>query len=234
MPGSVSKILRIIFFFLCLNSLFIQAKAIDTDMQTLQYDHDKIATYQNDSRFDYNSQLTLPEVSIWDLLLRWVGKALQALFGNKFAETYAKPLLIGIFILIILALAFFIYKKRPELFVREKKKSISHSLDDETIHDVDFEDEITRSLKAHDYKLAVRLTYLQTLKYLNDQRYIDWQPYKTPTEYIYEFKMPDGKTNFRKFTNLFLRVRYGNFNAGEDTYREVRELQGAIMKGGNK
>ena len=48
---------------------------------------------------------------------------------------------------------------------------------------------------------------LQTLKRLSDEKRIDWQPYKTPAQYINEVRMPV----FRQLTNHFLRVRYGNF-----------------------
>ena len=45
---------------------------------------------------------------------------------------------------------------------------------------------IADALCPTDYREAVRLLYLQTLKQLSDGKRIDWQLYKTPTQYIYE------------------------------------------------
>jgi len=88
-------------------------------------------------------------------------------------------------------------------------------------------------LSRKDYQLAVRLVYLQTLKHLSDFRCIDWQTYKTPTEYLYEMKRKGVSDDFRQLTNRFLMVRYGNFEATESTYETVKNLQQIIWKGGN-
>lgn len=79
-----------------------------------------------------------------------------------------------------------------------------------------------------DYREAVRLLYLQTLKRLSDEKRIDWQPYKTPTQYINEVRIPV----FRQLTNHFLRVRYGNFEATEELFNSMKSLQEEIGKGG--
>ena len=74
----------------------------------------------------------------------------------------------------------------------------------------------------------MRLLYLQTLKRLDEEGRIDWQLYKTPTQYIYEVKSPA----FRQLTHHFLRVRYGNFEADETLFRTMRSLQDEVQKGG--
>ena len=72
------------------------------------------------------------------------------------------------------------------------------------------------------------MIYLQTLKALSDSAQIDWQPYKTPTQYSKEVTTGD----FRTFTNHFLRVRYGNFEATQVLSVEMKRLQTEIWKGG--
>ena len=68
----------------------------------------------------------------------------------------------------------------------------------------------------------------QTLKQLSDEKRIDWQLYKTPTQYVYEVRMPA----FRQLTNHFLRVRYGNFEATEALFHVMQSLQEEVKKGG--
>ncbi|WP_321520190.1 DUF4129 domain-containing protein [uncultured Bacteroides sp.] len=199
---------------------------------SLYYDTAKIARYQANSHFDYNSQLVHRNINIFDILRNWFRELVQSLLGNEFAERYAGTILTIIFLIIILLLIFFIYKKRPELFYKGKR-NWKYNVEEETIYGVDFGSEIANAVSSSDYQLAVRLIYLQTLKYLSDKEYIDWQTYKTPTEYLYEMKRKEVMEEFRHLTNRFLMVRYGNFEATEAIYQSAKSLQQVIWKGGN-
>ena len=95
------------------------------------------------------------------------------------------------------------------------KNALSYTVEEDTIYGVDFPGGIAEALSRQNYREAVRLLYLQTLKQLSDAERIDWQLYKTPTQYINEVRLPA----FRQLTNHFLRVRYGNFEATEELFR---------------
>lgn len=198
---------------------------------TLVYDTATVAIWQSGSEYDYNRELQTPEVDLIGWLNLWLGKLLQKIFGSKFAEQYTEIVLAGLFILIVLLLIWFLYKKRPELFMRSGKK-LAYHVEEDTIYGIDFEKEISAAMLHNEYREAVRLLYLQTLKQLSDAEKIDWQPYKTPTEYTYELKANALRTPFRELTNRFLRVRYGNFEATEVLFHEMQALQREIMKGG--
>ncbi|MBP1593379.1 MAG: hypothetical protein H6Q12_397 [Bacteroidetes bacterium] len=199
---------------------------------TLLYDTAKIAHYQADSHFDYNSQLVHKNFNLYEIVINWFRELIHKFFGSVIADKYSGAILAVLFVLFILLLIFVVYKKRPELFYREKK-FMKYNVEEETIYGVDFNSEINNALNRNDYQLAVRLVYLQTLKHLSDFRCIDWQTYKTPTEYLYEMKRKEVNEEFRQLTNRFLMVRYGNFEATESTYETVKNLQQIIQKGGN-
>ena len=112
--------------------------------------------------------------------------------------------------------------------MRSSKNKLPYEVEEDTIYGVDFSGGIADALSRSDYREAVRLLYLQTLKRLSDEKRIDWQPYKTPTQYINEVRMPV----FRQLTNHFLRVRYGNFEATEELFDSMKSLQEEIGKGG--
>ena len=131
-------------------------------------------------------------------------------------------------VLILVLVIWFVYKKRPELFMRSRKSTLPYTVGEDTIYGVDFAERIADALARTDYREAVRLLYLQTLKQLSDGKRIDWQLYKTPTQYIYEVRLPA----FRQMTNHFLRVRYGNFEATETLFHAMRDLQKEVEKGG--
>jgi hypothetical protein len=63
---------------------------------------------------------------------------------------------------------------------------------------------------------------------LSDSGRIDWQLFKTPTQYTTEV----ASTDFRELTTHFLRVRYGNFEATEALFLRMSTLRGAVERGG--
>lgn len=195
---------------------------------TLVCDTTQVALWQADAAYDYNRELMAPEINIIEWISRLVGEILQKIFGSRFAEQYTEAILIGIGILILALIVWFVYKKNPGLFVHSRKGTLPYTVEEDTIYGVDFEKGISVALSRRDYREAVRLLYLQTLKLLSDEKRIDWQFYKTPTQYIYEVKTPA----FKQLTNQFLRVRYGNFEATEALFSTMQSLQEEIKKGG--
>ena len=197
---------------------------------TIIYDVQKIADYQGDSRFDYNSQLDLPDYTFFQMLSRWFNRLFNSVFSGKFEESVTTPLMITIFIIALAAILYYLYKKRPELFTRSKKVTspIPYNIEEENIHEIDFKKEISSALDNGDYRLATRLTYLQTLRILSDNELIDWQIHKTPTEYLYEVQNVEMKPLFRELTNNFLQVRYGNYDASLELYQTMHESQTEI------
>ncbi|WP_221658628.1 DUF4129 domain-containing protein [Bacteroides salyersiae] len=198
---------------------------------TIVYDSLTVAYWQGQPEYDYNRELITPEFDLIAWLNLWLGKLLQKIFGSTFAEKYTETILVALFVVALLLIVWFIYKKRPELFMRSKR-TLPYRVEEDTIYGVDFQKEIDAAVFRNDYREVVRLLYLQTLKFLSDAGKIDWQPYKTPTEYIYEIKIDTLKTPFRELTNRFLRVRYGNFEATVVLYREMQAFQKEMVEGG--
>ena len=195
------------------------------------YDTKKITDYQADSRFDYNSQLDMPDYSWFDIISRWFNRLLNTIFSGKFEENVTTPVMIFLFIAAIAAIIYFLYKKRPELFTRTKKTApLPYSIEEENIHIIDFNKEIYSALENRDYRLATRLLYLLTLRIFSDNKLIDWQIHKTPTEYLYEIKNIEIKPLFRELTNHFLQVRYGNYIATHELYMAMHDNHAKIKK----
>ena len=208
--------------------MIVPADTISYD--TLVYDASGIAIWQSVPDYDYNRELVTPEMDVFKWLSMWLGRLLDKVFGNKFAEEYSELILIVLFVLLLLLIVWFVYKKRPELFMRSGRRQ-AYLAEEDTIYGVDFMKEIDDACNRKDYYEAIRLLYLQTLRSLSDAEQINWQPYKTPTEYIYELKREEQKIPFQNLTLRFLRIRYGNFEATEELFREATDWQKQIMKG---
>lgn len=195
---------------------------------TLVCDTAQIAVWQSDPAYDYNRELITPEINFFEWINQRFGELLRKIFGGRFSEQYSELVLICIAIVILLLIIWFVYRKHPGLFMRSPKSALPYTVEEDTIYGVDFPGGIADALAHSDYREAIRLLYLQTLKYLSDTKRIDWQPYKTATQYNGEVRMPA----FRELTNHFLRVRYGNFEATEQLFRIMQALQAEIRKGG--
>lgn len=201
---------------------------ITSPTDTLVCDTAQIAAWQSDPAYDYNRELIAPEINIFGWLFKQFGEFLRKIFGSRFAEEYSGILLVCIALLLLLLIVWFLYKKRPELFMFSRKNALPYTVEEDTIYGVDFQGGIANALARQDYRESIRLLYLQTLKQLSDKGCIDWQSYKTATQYMNEVKLPV----FRQLTNHFLKVRYGNFEATEALYHVMRSLQEEIGKGG--
>lgn len=201
---------------------------------TLICDSLRLARWQTDPSYNYNRELQTPEVDLFEWMYMQFHRLLDKIFGSKFAEDYSEVILIALFVVLALLILWFLYKKRPALFMRTGGKALAYTVQEDTIYGVDFQAEINVALGKQNYKEAVRLLYLQTLKSLSDKEIIDWQFYKTPTQYTYEVKSDQLREPFRNLTNRFLRVRYGNFEASEALFNQMKLLQEKIEEGGGR
>ncbi|MDR1380326.1 MAG: DUF4129 domain-containing protein [Tannerella sp.] len=196
---------------------------------TVVYDVKKIAEYQADARFDYNSQPDMSGYGWFELVSRWFNRLLNSIFSGRFEERYTTPVMIALFLIALVAVLYFLYRKRPTLFMRSRKTAVlPYDAEEENIREMDFDREIASALEAGNYRLAVRMIYLQTLRLLSDGNLVDWQIHKTPTEYLYEVGNGEVKRPFRELTVHFLQVRYGNYRASPERFDAMRGIQRQI------
>ena len=83
------------------------------------------------------------------------------------------------------------------LFLRRSARPVAPAYEtiDENIHELDFDLLITEAVSQQDYRKAVRLNYLKTLKLLSDREVIAWEANKTNQNW-----------NAAPFTNLLHKL----------------------------
>lgn len=167
-------------------------------------------------------------------LRRWLGEHLAEWFDLTLNDTELNWVFVAVVVVCVLLLAWFVWRRHPGLFRSVGRNATPVAADEDTIYGIDFATETERAVARGDYHTAVRYTYLHTLKRLDDAHRISWQPYKAPNEYIYELRDADTDA-FRRLTNAFLRVRYGNHVPTRAFYEETARLAEAVCalrKGG--
>lgn len=192
---------------------------------TLVIDTARLQAWRQDDDYDYGREL----VPSHDSLMDWIEKRFDEFFGNIFGSDFYQVHRTTFWICIGLAalaavLAFLLWK-HPELFTRSgRNKPLEYDVTEDTIYGVDFPSAIEKALAREDFREALRLMYLQTLKLLSDNHQIEWQTFKTPTQYTLEFR----QTDFKRMTNLFVRVRYGGFAADKSMVQDMHTLQKSV------
>ena len=196
-------------------------------IDTLTIDTSTIAQMRSSGKYDYYSQkLPIPEDDSRNLDID-----LPDLPSSELNPEVAKIVMIVIFAIIIGLVVYYMYKNG--VFSRNKKVKKSKKEDDSSaegldISGIDFAKELSEAKREGRWNDAVRLCYLQTLHDLNENNVVVWQLHKTPTEYSIEA----GDVSFTNMTNLFLRIRYGLFDASEDDVNDMERWQLSVRKGG--
>jgi hypothetical protein len=194
---------------------------------TLQIDSAQIAVWQSDSRFDYDRELVGGSENLLQWLVRnvtdWLKEQLGVMIGSDVA--YYSLLVVG-----GLALGFIAYlvwrRRSPSFMRRSSDAALDYELEEDTIYDVDFTAALAAAEQHGDWRQVVRLLYLQTLRLLNDAGRIDWQPSKTPAQYVREV----GEQSFTDLSHHFVRIRYGNFEATEAVCQTMKGLQAQLKR----
>lgn len=134
------------------------------------------------------------------------------------------PYLLGAFIVfIILKLAlgaeigFWNFNKT------QKKVAEKLVYEDEDIHEVDLETLLQQAILDKNYRLAVRYSYLLTLKELSNKKLIDYHKDKTNSEYKFELEKGTIRDNFSYLSYIYTYVWYGEFPIDSNEFSRIKE-----------
>ncbi len=94
----------------------------------------------------------------------------------------------------------------------------------ENIHELNFRELIESSVGKGEYRAAVRLWYLYSLKMLSDRQFIRWEPAKTNDDYLSELKDSSLISQFKNLSFYFKYIWYGNFRVSKSLFTRVQSL----------
>ena len=133
-----------------------------------------------------------------------------------------------LFSLVILLLAFIIYKLIANSNYRANKKVKKIRLVDiddieQNLDKADVDPFLFDAINQENYRLAIRLYYLKVLKHLMELEWIKWKKDKTNSEYLRELYSKEFYTDFRLLTLMFERVWYGEVVLDDVTFKTVEQ-----------
>ena len=100
---------------------------------------------------------------------------------------------------------------------------LNYAVGEENIHTIDFNEAIQQAVDDKNYRLAVRLLYLQSLKILADKGTIDWRIDKTNYAYGQELAGQPFQQSFLTLTREFEYNWYGNRAASPKEFESIRQ-----------
>ena len=183
-----------------------------------QFDGQAIERYKAEKEFQYGESDT-QQLNWWERFWKNFWAWIDRLFGSDEAPKKSKgwPAFVkyAVIAIVVVGIIFVIFKLVGvdwKIFSK-KSKEIEVPYDEslENIHEISFEDELLNATQSQNYRLAVRLLYLQTLKLLSDKELIDWEVNKTNAIYVKEFTQNGGNDVFANLTYQFEYVWYGDF-----------------------
>jgi ABC-type transport system involved in multi-copper enzyme maturation permease subunit len=201
-------------------------KIDSSDVNLRKLDTAKVNNYLKKAEFSYQEK-DKPK-NLWSKFWDWLWRIIYEWFNNKEdSKSTAQPGLIVQYMLFALAIGlilWFIIKIAgiDNIFNRRAKQvEVPYTEVLENIHDISFKEQIEKAVTAGNYRMAVRLLYLQSLKQLNDANLITWQIEKTNMAYLDELKDATQKQNFRRLTYQFEFVWYGGFAVNKSLYEDI-------------
>jgi len=134
---------------------------------------------------------------------------------------------------VVLLLAYLVFRLIDENYGSKKIINIQdHEIFEnleQHIHELDLNDLLNKALQQGNYKLAVRIHYLILIKKMSNAQLINWKKQKTNGEYLSEMYGNSLFENFRKSTNLFERVWYGDVEINKDKYHIVQQTFDVLL-----
>jgi hypothetical protein len=216
-----------------------QLKIDSSKINLRRFNNAAIKKYRSDPAFRYVEAKT--GITLWDRFWewvwhlwvsfwQWVAEIFRKMFGNtgvgEHAASVMKYLILGI---AAAALVYVIFKLLGINLLKLLKKEkniieVPYTETLENIHEINFDEAIENALAIKNYRLAVRLLYLRSLKQLSDNNLISWKINKTNTTYLNELTNAEQRQQFSIVTRQFEYVWYGDFPVDGQSYQNINAI----------
>lgn len=219
----MKMILFICGLFLSVASLAGKPAYDSSVVQQRSFDSLSLRSYSHNKDFQYEQE-TIQQRSWWEKFWDWFWSQYDNIISTEGGRITMKVIY---WLLGIGTLVFFIVKvsrmSKVNLFTPNAANSVPYTAGEENIHSIAFEEAIDTAVQNGNFRLAIRLLYLQSLKLLADKNIILWQSNKTNSDYLKEISSEDLRSLFRDITTIFEYAWYGEVAVSRDDFRGLRE-----------
>lgn len=133
-----------------------------------------------------------------------------------------------VYIAIAIFAALLIWYITTRVFIKKNKTSEVEFTQEkdlpEDIFSIPYKEAIQKAMQQKNYRLAIRLHYLQLLKTLADKKIITYRPDKTNFDYLMQVRPTDHYNDFFKATRNYEYSWYGLFDISEEQYLKMEQV----------
>jgi len=193
-------------------------------VQVRHFSKEKMESFRKDIDFQYDRSRA-PAKSLWQRFVEWFWRNVQRILGTTGGRYTFNTVLL---ILAVAILAYVILRlagmNKVGMFSKaEGDMGLDYELGEEDIHSLNFEEAIQRAEETGNFRLGIRLLYLQTLKKLSERQMINWQINKTNTAYTMELAESGYASPFRDLTRDFEYSWYGERQVSRNDFADLKE-----------
>lgn len=232
----VNKFIYILFFL----SSFCFGQKDSLSFEKINYDNEYLKSKEFDSsfierysanEFQYEAKVDDSKLSAWNRFWKNVGDFFSNLFDVRNADGSTSTLGIIMKVIAFLIIGFVIFmivkiiinKEGGWVFGKTSTKIKVSNLVEENIHEVDFKKLISSSKNEKEYRTTIRYYYLWLLKSFADKKIIEWDIEKTNSDYYYEIKDIDTKSEFQLLSYIYEYCWYGEFILSENDFQKAEK-----------
>ena len=149
-------------------------------------------------------------------------KKQTSIFDKAWFKTLFWIIVIAGFVALLI---WFLATSNINLFKRKIKTADEENLAEEetgNIFEMDFEKEIQKAIDASNYRMAVRLMYLRTLRDLSLRNIINYTHEKTNSDYLFQLAGSSYYKNFFRLTRDFDYTWYGHFPLSQESFSLIQ------------
>lgn len=193
-------------------------------------DHKAIETYRNNNDFNYKEQ---PVQERPNFLPKWLMKYLAKFLTNIFRSGALEV----VFILLITSVVLYILLRlngiNPAGLLKRNPHEIKNAVYSEVQEHqlIQFDKLIDEAVMGGDFRLAIRLHFLDILMQLDKKGIISFKEDKTNRGYYNEINQPSVKKGFSGVAGIFENVWYGELVLSKNQYAELENVLSELRKG---
>ena len=194
---------------------------------------DHLRDLQTDHDYQYGTDAPPPEnpfARLWAWFLKKIGAFLSSkAYENVWQYVFLVAIAgVAVYLLLKAEMLGFLFPKRAQ------SAGLAYENLAEDIHEIDFDTAIGEAIDQRNFRLAVRLLYLKTIKQLADAGQITYKPEITNRQYVYELANSPLQADFERLTSQFELVWYGDFPVDETQFAALRTAFMTFNKSGQQ
>jgi len=206
----------------------LRAAGDNYPIEVRSFNKERLMEYARDKHFQYKQGKG--QLNWWARFWSWVWYNIRRVFEGMRIGNGTWTVLKYVLLIIAIGFLVFIALKLAGVDVikviagKSAKTTIPYTEGTDNIHEIDFDIAIDEAIAAKNYKLAVRLLYLKSLKYLSNAQLIDWHIEKTNADYVHELVNATQYKSFNQLTYQFEYIWYGDFPIDAQRFQQINEL----------